>query len=146
MKTPFEAAAMSATTEEHVVSCVEAFLHSYGYRVIREVPNMGQSIDLVGIKGRWSLCVEVKLSDWRRGLQQCRAHTIVADHVALAIASVRVPPLLLQEAEIRGIGIIHFDRALNVCKWASKARLNTGQWRPQRRQFTSAIREIEYDG
>lgn len=135
-----------ARTEEYVVLCVQSFLTGCGYRVIREVPNMGQSIDIVGLKGRWSLCVEVKLSDWRRGLEQCRAHTVVADHVALAIASASIPPLLLVAAEERGIGIIHFDWERHGCIWIRKPKLNTSQWRPQRRQFTSAIKAIQNGG
>jgi len=133
-------------SERYVVEKVVQFLRATDYRVACEVPSMGQSIDVVALKGRWLMCVEVKLADWRRGLGQCRAHRLVADYVALAVATVSVPPSLREEAAARGVGIIHFDRSVDACVWALKPTLIREMWPPQRRQLSSAIRDIGYEG
>jgi hypothetical protein len=146
MKTLRKKAVKPTRSERYVVQKVVQFLRAMDYRTACEVPSMGQSIDVVALKGRWLMCVEVKLADWRRGLGQCRAHRLVADYVALAVATAHVPASLREAAAAAGVGIIHFDRSLDTCVWALRPTLIREMWPPQRRQLSSAIRDIGYEG
>lgn len=147
MKILFDTSRAPVRSEEYVVQRVVEFLRDAKYRVVCEVPSMGQSIDIVATKGRWLTCIEVKLSDWKRGLMQCRAHRVVADYVVLVVASARAPTLpLVEEATARRLGIIHFNRSTDSCDWTLKPKRIKELWLPQRRVLSSMVRELGHDG
>jgi len=131
-------------TEIDMVSKLIEFLSLEGYRVRQEVPNMGQSADLVATRGRWVTFVEAKLKDWKRAIQQCRPHEQVADFICVAVASVNVSDSLVREAQDRGYGIIHRNRNTGAFSWVTRPALNGNVWRPQRRRLRRAMREIGY--
>ena len=116
-----------------------------GYNVRIEVPNMGQSIDVVATKNRWITAVEAKLTNWRRALAQCVAHEQVADFICIAVGTGGVSDALFAEANNRGYGIIHCAPTGNCCHWVLRPRRNRQVWRPQRNQLAAALRVIRYE-
>ena len=112
------------SSEAQLVECLTSMLWTEGYRVRLEVSNMGQSADVVAIKGRWITVIEAKLYDWRRAIEQCLAHEQVADFLCVAVASARISESLREAAKVRGYGILHFDRDHRVFRWVLRPRLN----------------------
>jgi hypothetical protein len=131
-------------SESDLIRIVADFLRADGYRVRSEVPNMGQSADLVATKNRWLTFVEAKVHDWRRALLQCRAHEPVADFICVAIYMGSVPHRLLEDATRLGYGLIHCSPRESKCSWVRRARLNRCVWPPQRRRVVAAMRDIRY--
>ena len=128
--------------EDEMVDALTVFLSNNGYRVRTEVPNMGQSAALVATKGRWVLVIEAKMGDWKRALNQCLAHEIVADYIALAVASRSISSALVTEIEKLGYGLIHCDRKDGSCAWIAKPKFNRQIWKPQRSVFSQRIRKV----
>jgi len=58
-------------SEHELVATLVSKLKREGFRVMTEVSNMGQSADIVAIKGRWVTLIEVKDRNWYRAIQQC---------------------------------------------------------------------------
>ena len=127
-----------------MVASLTEFLITGGYRVRHEVPNMGQSVDLVASKGRFLTFVEAKLGNWQRALNQCRAHRLVADYICIAIASVNISETLLLEAKKFGYGVIHFNSEDQTYKWVCEPLKNDEVWKAQRKQLARALRTIKY--
>jgi Holliday junction resolvase len=130
-------------SEQDLVADVVGFLNGQGYRVRCEVPNMGQSVDIVATKGRWVTFVEAKLAHWRRAFSQCEAHETVADYICVAVASVSVAVEFFEEACDRGYGIIHCERGRD-CRWVVRPRRNEKVWLPQRRHWGKYLKVIAY--
>ncbi len=131
-------------TELEMVSKLTEFLSLEGYRVRQEVPNMGQSADLVATRGRWVTFIEAKLKDWKRAIQQCRTHEQVADFICVAVASVSVSDSLVQQAQERGYGIIHRDKTSGAFRWVTRPAVNGRVWPPQRQRLRKSMRGIQY--
>ena len=127
--------------EHRLVSMLVAFLIGRGYNVREEVPNMGQSIDVVATRGRWVTAIEVKVSDWRKGLQQCRAHQLVADFICIAVGTQSVSEALRQSARESGLGVLHVA-SNGLCKWDIHPSRNALIWLPQRHVFARQMRPI----
>lgn len=131
-------------SEAHLVGGLVRFLTDEGYRVRLEVPNMGQSADLVASRSRWLTFVEAKRHDWRRALEQCQAHEAVADYICVAISLHSVSNTLLEEAKDAGYGLILCDLDSRTCKWVLQPSRNTKVWPPQRRRLMAAMKAIDY--
>ena len=113
-----------------------------GFHVRLEVPNMGQYADLAAAKDDEVFLIEAKIRDWRRALEQCIAHEIVADYVCVAIGSVKVSPALAEQAEDSGYGVIHCRPGSDPI-WAVRPRKNPNTWKPQRAAFFSTLKELD---
>lgn len=131
-------------TEQDFTIEIEEFLQVQRYNIRCEVPNMGQSIDILASKSRWTTAIEAKLTNWKRALAQCKAHELVADYICIAIATKSVSKDLELEVKERGYGLIHFDSRNSKCVWVIKPRRNTKVWPAQRRLFGRNLRGIEY--
>jgi hypothetical protein len=127
---------------ELIVRVIRLFADA-GYRISREVPNMGQSVDIVAQTRREVITIEVKRSDWKRALDQCRAHRSVADFICVAIGSSRVSPQLSEAATRLNYGIIHCPPGSNECVWVTRPKRNYRVWEPQRQFFKRRILELE---
>ena len=103
---------------------------------------MGQSADVVALRGRWATVIEAKLKDWRRAIEQCQAHEVIADYVCIAIALVTVPPALVAVSEAKGYGIIHYCPVNATFRWVVAPRRNRRIWAPQRQQWSRSLREV----
>lgn len=130
--------------EAHLVRALVSFLADEGYRVRLEVPNMGQSADVVASRNRWLTFVEAKRHDWRRAFRQCQAHEVVADYICVAISLRSVSNSLLQEAKDAGYGLIRCDLDSRTCEWFLQPSRNTKVWVPQRRRLMAAMKVIDY--
>jgi len=131
-------------TEADLVVRLTTFLRGQGYRVRKEVPNMGQLADVVATKGRWVTFVEAKLTRWQRAIGQCQAHEQVADYICVAIGSERVPSEFLEHAFARGYGIIVYIPASESFRWELQPRVNRQVWPPQRQQWSRLLRGLAY--
>jgi len=100
---------------------------------------------MVATRNRWVTFIEAKTRDWQRALVQCEAHKNVADYIAIAIATVNPPEALLDIANERGYGVIHCQPRSGGIDWLLAPRRNDGLWRPQRREFSKALRNIDYE-
>ena len=131
-------------SEIELVELVTNFLRTQNYSIRHEVPNMGQSVDIVACKGRYVMALEAKIADWKRALKQCDAHVHVADYISLVLARKIAPPALLTRAEDSGYGLILCDPNLGQCRWEIYPRLNRQVWQPQRRAWSKTLRKISY--
>ncbi len=131
-------------TERELVQRVTDLLVSQGYRVRHEVPNMGQSADIVATKPGLLMFVEAKVRDWRRALSQCVAHEQVADFICIALGTNSVSEEALSQVAARGYGLISFSLGERSCAWVHTPRRNEKVWSPQRRRAVSLMRNIEY--
>jgi hypothetical protein len=132
-------------SEKELTTNLIDFLDINGYKVRTEVPNMGQSTDIVAVKGRWITSVEAKINNWQKALEQCKCHELIADYIYIAICSVKVSSDLFDIAKLKGYGIIHCDPYDSTCTFILRARNNTQVWPPQREIFKIKMREIEYE-
>ncbi len=131
-------------TEAEIIEYFINFLKKQGYRIQKEVPNMGQNVDVAATRGRWITFFEVKTKDWKRAIKQCNAHSLVADYIYIVIATVSVSDLFYGKAKDLGIGIVHFKKKRKNCELVLKARRNYGVWCPQQRHLRKNMEEIEY--
>jgi len=127
---------------ELIVRVVEMFRNA-GCHVRREVPNMGQSVDIVATRGRCLIAIEAKRDNWRRAVRQCRAHLAVADLICIAIGTASVSPRLQELAGQLNYGIIHCPPSSTECLWVTKPRRNRNVWLPQRQFFQRRLTEID---
>ncbi len=134
----------SEISEADLVACLTAWLVAAGYRVKHEVPNMGQSADVVAVRGRWITVFEAKRADWQRALRQCEAHEVVADFVCLAVASVGITERLKAEVAKRGYGLVHFSPASQELQWICKPARNEKVWSPQRKVWLMHSSKVAY--
>lgn len=130
--------------EEDLVLVLSQFLSINGYRVRHEVPNMGQSADLVATRGRWVTFVEAKMRDWRRALEQCRAHEQVADFVCIGLLGAQPSDALVQEVKSSGYGLVLVSPVDGKCRWVTAPTRNRSVWQPQRRMLSESLRLIRH--
>jgi len=132
--------------EYSVVKHISAYLKNLDYDILHEVPNMGQSVDIVGKKGRWLTFIEVKIHNWNRAFEQCKTHELVADFIFIGIATKKVSEQLIIKAREKGYGIIHFNPDNGLCEFIVKPSLNKKVWLPQREVLLSKIQNIKKYG
>lgn len=130
--------------EADLVDSLARELKDEGYRIRVEVSNMGQSIDMVATRGRWVTVIEAKMQDWRRAVNQCRAHEPVADYICIAVASVKISDSLTEEAKRSGYGIIHYCRTSQKFRWVLRPPRNKRIWAPQRRHWARGVKRVDY--
>jgi hypothetical protein len=138
--------AKGTVSEAYMVMAIVEYLKKDNYEVFVEVPSMGQSVDIVAKKGKYLSFIEAKIVSWKRGLQQCDPHQIVADYVYIAIATKKISNALYSEAKNLGYGIIHYDIQTDSVDSILKPKLNKSIWIPQRKYLTSKIIELRQIG
>lgn len=131
-------------SEADVVKKIVSFLGDQNYKVQLEVPNMGQSADIVATHDHFFTFIEAKMSDWQRALNQCKTHRHVADYICIAVGTVSVSNALLEKAINLGYGIIHCEPFIGYCQWILKPHLNDKIWPPQRQRLENHLKDIEY--
>lgn len=97
------------TSEKDLYPPVVQFLKQKGYVCHYEVKFLTRSIDLIALKKRKIIAVELKVRNWQKALQQALTCRLCAQETYLAIAteySHRVDMELLKEY---GIGLISSD-------------------------------------
>ena len=130
---------MSFKTEIEFVRELEKHFARLNNSIIwLEVPNMGQSVDMVVKMEDKLLLIEAKLKNWDRAIFQCQAHQMVADYIYVAVATLEIPDKLYLRATELGYGILHFDRNTKLVHERLKARKNS-YWKPQRDIFEEKL-------
>lgn len=132
------------SSEEQLVTELIKFLVHEGYKVRREVSNMGQSVDVVASKWRWHMLVEAKLSNWKRAIEQCQAHKLVGDHVCVAVGLKGISEDLLDTVQQHGIGLIKCTP--NSCEWVTTPKQIKEYWKPERKRFLENLKGISHVG
>ena len=107
---------------------------------------MGQSVDIVAMKGERLFLFETKLSNWRRAIEQASSHVFVADFVYIVLPKKCYSTDLYALAASRGIGVIEVDAECLVWNATLKASRSRRIWRPQRAQFQKHMEAIQYAG
>jgi len=131
-------------SEEKLVCSVIDYFAEKGYRVRREISNMGQSIDIVATKNNCITAIEVKRSNWRRALEQCKAHELVADYIILALSIKKIPPELKNYTEKKGWGLLIYESEKNLWKMNFTPKKNDNFWMPQRIHFSNDLMKVDY--
>jgi len=109
-----------------------------------EVPNMGQSVDIViDINGKL-IFVEVKVKNWSKALEQCKAHEMVADYIYIAIATKSISKDLLTEATKNGYGVMHYNWDKRCWEIVSESCINDNIWMPQRQILNKKLKLFNY--
>jgi hypothetical protein len=144
MSPDFKCDVVGLNGEGLLVAHLVEFLCSTGYRVRLEVSNMGQSADLVATRGRWVTFVEAKVKDWRRAIEQCRAHEAVADYICLALSLKAPSAELLAQVSASGYGLLLRSPQSRGFEWIMRPKRNPKIWRPQRQRTMLAMRGIPY--
>lgn len=129
--------------ESTVVDNVSKALHARRFSVWHEVPNLGQSADIVAMKGSKIMMIEAKTYNWQRALQQCKAHEVVADYICIAIASKQISSKLYEFANYLGYGIIHVKTTNEcLCELVLPPKRNKKKWQAQRLVLESNINKL----
>ncbi len=104
---------------------------------------MGQSADVVAIRGRWVSVFEAKIDNWRKAIEQCETHRLVADFICLAVANGAINDKLQTEVKKLGYGLVHYTTN-QEWRWICKPLRNPEVWRPQRRIWSDGVRRVAY--
>lgn len=128
--------------EPQIVRELTEYLRVMDYNIRLEVPNLGQSADLVATRGRWVTLMEVKVRDWRKAIIQCRTHENVADYICIVLATKAISAVAKKEIEKNGYGLIHYQFSGRF-SWVLNPVRNASIWVPQRKVLSSALRKIE---
>lgn len=145
MRTSLSQTVSPGRHECEIVRAVAITLIEEGYRIRTEVPNMGQSADIVATRSRWLTAIEAKTKDWKTALRQCRAHELVADFICVAVGTVGVSDELQQAVRDAGYGLMHCPPGDSTCKWVIRPRRNISIWHPERTRLSRTMRVIEYE-
>jgi hypothetical protein len=129
-------------SEKGLVARVIDFLDKDGYQIRLEVPNSGQSADLVAAKKNNILIIEAKVNNWKRALEQCKAHENIADFICIALGAKELSNNLIDEARKRGYGIIHCSGEVGTCKWMVEPQKNNNMWLAQRNHWEEFLKEV----
>lgn len=113
-------------------------------KVWYEVPNMGQSVDVVVDSEGFLTFIEVKIKNWTKAIEQCIAHEIVADYIYIAIATKSIPENFVNEAKTKGYGILHYNWDYQCWEHSLKSKKNSNIWMPQRQILNSKLKLMSY--
>lgn len=130
------------TSEFQMVENLVSFLKKHGHTVRIECPNMGQSVDIVTEKDGFITCIEAKMKDWKRAIEQCETHLAVADYIYIAIASKTASEKLCRETARRGWGIYHCNKETGEIITVMLPVKNNKVWNAQRRVFLKNLNNI----
>lgn len=103
---------MAPRFEESLRRPVRHWLTGHGFAVRDEVPFNGRIADIVAVRGREVVAVELKVRDWKQAHVQAKAYQVGAprSYVALPLArALKVHPAKSSRFEESGVGIVGVD-------------------------------------
>ena len=133
------------SSEYEMVKIVVRFLRDNGYTVETEIPFYSSSIDIVGEKNGKVLAIEAKLGNWKRGLEQCRNHHLVADYVSVVMGSVSISERLVALARAQGFGVFHCSPRDGVIREVVEPKQSFAIWKSAQDHFVKNFRAIVQD-
>ncbi|MDX1612005.1 MAG: hypothetical protein R3185_06515, partial [Candidatus Thermoplasmatota archaeon] len=94
--------------EEDLRAPVVAYLREQGFTVRHEVWINGRIADLFAFRGRDTVAVELKLSDWREATVQAMAYQLGALYSYVALPLDVIPTVTRQAGQLKrqGIGLL----------------------------------------
>ena len=97
--------------EKHLTSRLADYYKGSGYQILQEVRLYPREIDLLLFDpiAVDLIAVEVKLSDWRKAINQAMLNKLYSHFSLIAITSNAVNHLPLNLLEERGLGLIEID-------------------------------------
>ena len=126
---------LAMRTESQLVELLVRYLESSGFTVKTELPNMGQSVDVVAHKNDHLWFIEAKRKDLGRAIAQCKAHELVADYVCIALVSSTILDSTREELRRLGYGLLLYKVLDCAWHWEVEPQLNGSIWHPQRSVF-----------
>lgn len=90
---------------------VERYFKNKNFQTCKEVPLLDNSIDLVAYDRKFSkiIAVEVKVTDWKRAIQQAMLYRLCANQVYVAIWHNFSHRVDLESLDHFGIGLLSVD-------------------------------------
>lgn len=85
---------------------VRHFFEKQGYNTYLEVPSLGRSIDLVYFKSEEIVAVELKLSDWKRAIEQARDHLLAVEYSYVCLPRRKKTSYLIESFNESPVGLI----------------------------------------
>jgi hypothetical protein len=125
--------------KEFVIELEKYFSRIKDSLIWLEIPNMGQSVDMVVKNGKKLILIEVKLKNWVRAIVQCKAHQLVADYIYIALATSYISKEFYIKVSELGYGILHFNKYTNCTYEYLKPKKNKNFWKPQRNIFEEKL-------
>lgn len=126
------------TCEKELLWPVEDFFKKKDYAVYYEVPLLSKRIDLIGVKSGFNdiLAVELKVSKWKKALEQAITDRLCANRVYVAISSKYIHRVKKELFREWGIGILEVDGKVIVHE---EAKVNLSPQTSLRRSIESYI-------
>ena len=115
-----------------MVNKVQDYLKSKGIKVVKEVPFMQQSIDLVYIKKNQLIAMEFKVDNWKRAIEQASSHFLGTNEVYICIPKPKkgIPEKLSKAMEKTDVGLVFFDEnSDDVIQTIYPAKHNRKVWK-----------------
>lgn len=99
------------TREKELLWPVEDFLRKQDYAVYHEVPLLSKRIDLIGVRSGFNdiTAIELKVSKWKKALEQAITDRLCANRVYVALSSNYVHRVQKELFREWGIGILEVD-------------------------------------
>ena len=144
---------MVIQTEIDVVYHTCVWLEKQGWKTKVECPNMGQSIDIVAMKYQEIWAIEAKLTDWKKAIEQCITHTIIADYISIVVAQNKISDNFLNainnnenynKDSIKRFGILKCDKESGEIKLIKTAQKQEYNWQRQKDIFIEKFNPVEY--
>jgi hypothetical protein len=108
--------------EKELCDFIENKLIESGFKVNREVPFYLNSVDIVAIRKRKIIAIEVKLKNYQKALVQARNHCLFAHEVYIALPEVIANKIDINRLNGIGIGIVSVGNNIRY-RLKSKSRI-----------------------
>jgi hypothetical protein len=108
--------------EIDIVRRVNEYLKEKGYICRNEVSVLERRIDVVGVKNKKIVTIEVKVRNWKKALQQAIIYKLCSHYVYVAFWC-RYLPKDLSYFEKYGIGVMSVDNSVKIIKCSKRSRL-----------------------
>jgi len=105
---------MKRPLEEDIEEDVSKFIEERGYDVYPQVQVLGRRIDLLGIRKRRMLAVELKIRDWKHAVYQAYLGSLCANLVYVAVPDSTIPIVERRVFVENGVGLLSVDRGVEV--------------------------------
>lgn len=111
---------MKRLLEASIEPDVKKFIENQGYDVFPQVQVLGRRIDLLGIRERRMLAVELKVRDWRHAIYQAYLASLCANRVYVAVPNSTLHLVARDVFVQNGIGLLSVNGGVDVVVEASE--------------------------
>ena len=104
-----------------------------------------KKIDMVTLKNRRLISIEVKISNWKKALQQAYSNMYVFDYSYVALWHKTVPNVDLEIFKDLGIGILEVNESCNEVIKAKRSKLVIASSKSYAKNYINQKSEIMHD-